>query len=688
MADPTLLDKLTNPELDFTGGFGAIPTGQPPESPNPLAPNTAKFGSSAAPIQGKPITTEPPKPLFFDEGAPVVPPFQQAQTLTKQQQSLERPNLSSDEIEQQRRDQIGANALEAQSLAQGREASLGANEQKAQALRNDQRGMGLEKQRLEEEATSIKKGVAMLEATKIDESDWWRDGGSGRTVAAFLALAAGGFVNAIKPGSSSASEIIFGAIDKYVQRKVGEKNETLKRRGDLLGDNAMAQRMLKVDIRKSVLDQAALMAQRGEIDTEFGKVMANLYHQNAKELNAFALDRAGKVTTTQIETEKPASPVPWAQYGMDQKRWDRFVQGEDKKAGAASLVTGVRDIQNVRGLLDHMKRDNGDLPNYGAFEALLPESVKNFAARLGVDRATDMIQARQLIDRKVLDIIRTMNSRLVDSDQERMRMQGQLEKGNTDTVYLGLQSMQNQLEQELKDRAVEAQVPGVDPNDMVRYVAQQRGAQDRQPGDATVLRGPQAAQPGALEQQQQDQPQPGQGYIPQMTGEASKERVSWPASSSLTPEKGTVIKAVATESELDPTKMARVFFKESAGTFDPAVKNPRSSATGLMQWMEGNYPGGRSREQVQQMSFQEQTKAAAEWMKNAGVTKDSPLIDYYAAVAAPGVLKKVGSLDAVPGGTVIYRAGTKEAKANEGWQDYEGKVTIDSLKKFIGGGNG
>lgn len=686
MAEQTLLDKLQ-----------AFSFNEPtPESVNPsvTAAQTAAGAASptpqaAGPVEGKPLIGQTPQPLFFDEGAPVVPPFQQAQTITKQQNSLERPNLSSDEIDQQRQSQLGANALEAQSLAQGREAQLGGNEQKAQALRNDQRSMAAEQQASFDRETSIKKGISMLEATKIDESDWWRDGGSGRTVAAFLALAAGGFVNAIKPGASSASEIIFGAIDKYVQRKVGEKNELLKRRSDLLGDEKLAQRMLKVDIRKSVLDQAALLAQRGEIDAEFGKVMANLYHQNAKELNAFALERAGKVTTTQVDTEKPASPVPWAQYGMDQKRWDRFVQGEDKKAGAAGLITSTRELGAAKAALEAMTRDGGNLPNYGAFEALLPESAKNFFARLGVDRAKSMIEVRQIVDRKVLDVISAMNSRLVDSDQERTRMQGLLEKGDTENVFRGLDQMSNKLQQEVKDRAMEAAVPGVDPNDMVRYVAQQRGAQDRKPGDFTPVRGPQATQQDLGQQQDQGREASPLGYSSQETGPLTAAKIH-----GLAPKLKDAISQHAQEAGLDPVSIAAVVQHESGGA--SGAINPLTKAHGgLIQFSKKHWPNvaaaagqpNVSWEQMTKMSPEEQVPFVVSYFKNvfdrAGI-KNPATSDYRMAAFMPAFLEEDDNF-------VLGEKGSKDRKADvrsgKVWEqnqsldtNRDGKITVGEVR--------
>ena len=637
----------------------------------PVAPATP-------PIELTPDVGDTPKPLFFDEGDTITPPFQSSTRGTER--TVERTESDFDmDAAAQRLDEAGQFA--ADRANETRAAGIAGNMAQQGALERDRATQQGELGQAENRAADLQKQMAKLDATKIDESDFWRDAGSGRTVAAALALAAGGFVNAIRPGSNNVTEVIYGAVERYTQRKVAEKNEQLKRRADLLGDEKLAIRMLKADLRKSILDQAALQAQQGQLDAEYTKTLARLYYDNVKDLNTLAAQTAGKTSVAEKAVEKPGSPTPWAQYGMDQKRWDRFVQGDDKKAGAAALVTGVRELNTTRQYLDKLAAaEKGELANYGAFEQLLPEALKDFSAKLGVDASSNMIEVRQIVNRKVLEFVRTMNSRLVDSNHERERMESFIARGDTVNVFRGLEAMQAEMERDLKNRATEAQVPGVDPGDMIRYVAQQRAGLDAAPTQR--LRGPNAA-PSALEQQQQGLPtmdtinrvEPGREQTPQqapITG------------AGYTPEKRRALSTYAATVGLDASKLERVINVETAGSFDPAQENlAGSSATGIGQWMKSNYPGGRSRDEVKSMSFQEQLEHLAYQMRTLGVDENSPLEDYYAVYAAPGILKQYGSMARVPSHLIIYPAGSKEAEANKGWQDSEGNVTGASLKAFI-----
>ncbi|MDT1857141.1 hypothetical protein FPK33_19840, partial [Acinetobacter baumannii] len=105
----------------------------------------------------------------------------------------------------------------------------------------------------------------------------------------------------------------------------------------------------------------------------------------------------------------------------------------------------------------------------------------------------------------------------------------------------------------------------------------------------------------------------------QSTVNAIKENVSASSSSfsqkykskNFTSNKAKTIEAVAKSIGVDPNDLAAVISFETAGTFSPSAKNPKSSATGLIQFMEGSGGTkgkyyGMSRKKFASLSFDEQ----------------------------------------------------------------------------------
>lgn len=118
---------------------------------------------------------------------------------------------------------------------------------------------------------------------------------------------------------------------------------------------------------------------------------------------------------------------------------------------------------------------------------------------------------------------------------------------------------------------------------------------------------------------------------------------------------------------------------ETAGSFDHTIRNPKGSATGLIQFTEETAKGlGTTTEALAKMTPQEQLtyveKYLAPKLKNIeNPTKE----DIYMAVAAPAFLGK-------PDGTVVYKKGSKAWDANQGWRPKSGgDITVGSIGDFI-----
>lgn len=135
---------------------------------------------------------------------------------------------------------------------------------------------------------------------------------------------------------------------------------------------------------------------------------------------------------------------------------------------------------------------------------------------------------------------------------------------------------------------------------------------------------------------------------------------------SLSADKQKSISRVAKNIGVDENDLASIISFETGGTFNPNIKNPKSSATGLIQFMAGT--GGKagsyygmSRDQFGALSFDEQMKYVERYYKDRGFdgTKKRSLDDAYTAVSGYG-----------------YKAGSKAYELNRAW-DTDGNGVID-----------
>jgi hypothetical protein len=151
---------------------------------------------------------------------------------------------------------------------------------------------------------------------------------------------------------------------------------------------------------------------------------------------------------------------------------------------------------------------------------------------------------------------------------------------------------------------------------------------------------------------------------PQSAGDAHKP--SGKAGKNFTPEKAKKIAEVANRIGVTPNDLASIISFETAGSFSPSAKNPKSSATGLIQFMSGSGGTkgkyyGMTRDQFSGLSFDEQMGYVEKYYKDRGFdgkTKRS-VADAYTAVTGYG-----------------YKKGTQTYDLNSVW-DTNGNNVID-----------
>lgn len=125
----------------------------------------------------------------------------------------------------------------------------------------------------------------------------------------------------------------------------------------------------------------------------------------------------------------------------------------------------------------------------------------------------------------------------------------------------------------------------------------------------------------------------------------------------FTPERAESIRAVAQRIGVDPNDLAAIISFETAGTFSPSIKNPTSSATGLIQFMKGSGGTkdkyyGMGREQFAALPFDDQMQYVERYFKERGFdgSRKRDVADAYTAVTGYG-----------------YRKGSDEYELNKVW---------------------
>ncbi len=132
----------------------------------------------------------------------------------------------------------------------------------------------------------------------------------------------------------------------------------------------------------------------------------------------------------------------------------------------------------------------------------------------------------------------------------------------------------------------------------------------------------------------------------------------------LEPRFGTALVALCERLGLIPDYLLSVMSIESAGTFDPSIRNPDGGATGLIQFMPQTAKGlGTTTEDLAKMSAVEQLQYVERFLQGNGgrIRKDVPG-DYYMAVFMPAfvgadgttVLGELGNQEIVPHTNLTY----------------------------------
>ena len=141
----------------------------------------------------------------------------------------------------------------------------------------------------------------------------------------------------------------------------------------------------------------------------------------------------------------------------------------------------------------------------------------------------------------------------------------------------------------------------------------------------------------------------------------------------FTQEKGEIIKQVAHNIGVNPNDLAAVISFESSGSFSPNARNPKSSATGLIQFMAGSGGTkgqyyGMTRDQFGSLSFGEQMKYVERYFKERGFRADKKqdVANLYTAVTGYG-----------------YRKGTPAYDLNSMW-DVNHNNVIDKGEMVLG----
>jgi hypothetical protein len=138
--------------------------------------------------------------------------------------------------------------------------------------------------------------------------------------------------------------------------------------------------------------------------------------------------------------------------------------------------------------------------------------------------------------------------------------------------------------------------------------------------------------------------------------------------------------AIALELGADPSDLMSCMAFESGETFSPSVKNPNSSATGLIQFMTGPdswaAAHGYTRERLSAMTDVEQLDVVREYFAPyRGRLKT--LSDVYMAILWPTAV-------GLPDDAIIFKPGSKAFLANRGLDiDHDGAVSKGEAAAFV-----
>jgi hypothetical protein len=147
----------------------------------------------------------------------------------------------------------------------------------------------------------------------------------------------------------------------------------------------------------------------------------------------------------------------------------------------------------------------------------------------------------------------------------------------------------------------------------------------------------------------------------------------------ITPAQLDKVKKVSADLKIDPNWLLMAMFKETGGTFSPSIKNPTSSATGLIQFMESTAKSlGTSTAALRKMTFIQQMDYVYKYfLPFKGRLKS--FFDVYLAIFYPAAIGKPDSW-IFPNWVYVANKGLDTNKS--------GKITLGEWKAWALKGQG
>ncbi|MGF1527802.1 MAG: LysM peptidoglycan-binding domain-containing protein [Candidatus Competibacterales bacterium] len=126
-------------------------------------------------------------------------------------------------------------------------------------------------------------------------------------------------------------------------------------------------------------------------------------------------------------------------------------------------------------------------------------------------------------------------------------------------------------------------------------------------------------------------------------------------SDQVSPEFARKVEGVAERLGMDPNHLMAVMHFETGGTFDPAIENPASGATGLIQFLPSTARGlGTSTEELAAMSPEQQLDVVEQYLSPYAGRMDS-VEDAYMAVFYPAAIGQPSDHTLFGQGSLAYR---------------------------------
>ena len=137
--------------------------------------------------------------------------------------------------------------------------------------------------------------------------------------------------------------------------------------------------------------------------------------------------------------------------------------------------------------------------------------------------------------------------------------------------------------------------------------------------------------------------------------------------------------ALAKRRQLNPSYLAAVMSFETGATFDPAIRNPSSSATGLIQFMGSTARMlGTTTEELASMTQLEQLAYVERYFERIGRALET-VSDHYMAVFAPSGIGKPSSFP-------LYSAPSSAYEANQALdKDGDGVISVGDASAPVEG---